>query len=178
MMAICLAELSVHQAACVHYVGWATGFQYYLVVFPAFAFFLPACAAAAAAARDDRRRGVHGDFSTRGPSAPLVHPAPASVAAAVTYANSIAGVFALLGLFGWSFRHAADAAEAALAAAERAVAEDRLLLWKAAVDVAADVIVIADAEGSVELVNPAFTEVTGFTADEFRGRGVVELRAI
>ena len=176
MMAICLAELAVHQAACVHALGWATGFQYYLLVFPAFAFFLPGRRLRLQIVMTAIAALVFMGLYARSWAGPPVHAIAPGVAALAGYAN-IAGVFFMLGLFGWNFRNAADAAEAQLAATERKLADDRLVLLKAAVDAAQDMIVITDVAGRIEFVNPAFTAVTGYSPAEILGKSVVVLRA-
>lgn len=42
----------------------------------------------------------------------------------------------------------------------------RIELWNAALEAAANAVVITDREGRIEWVNPAFTELTGFTREE------------
>ena len=49
-------------------------------------------------------------------------------------------------------------------------AERELLKFRRAVEQSASVIIITDAEGSIEYVNPKFTEVTGYTAEEALGQ--------
>ncbi|MFO7547156.1 MAG: PAS domain S-box protein [Trueperaceae bacterium] len=63
-----------------------------------------------------------------------------------------------------------DAAEA-----ERGTYQDRLELQAAALEAAANGIVITDVEGTVEWVNPAFTALTGYARDEAVGRNPGEL---
>lgn len=53
--------------------------------------------------------------------------------------------------------------------------EERLLLQGAALESAANAIVITDPEGTIEWVNPAFTELTGYTAEEAIGRNPREI---
>ncbi len=174
MIALCLVELSIHQAACVRAIGWGTGFQYYLLVYPAFPLFL-----------QGRRLRVQllllggsliaflGLSAWSRTTAPLHTIAP-EVQSAIAYFNIVA-VFGLLGLFGFSFRHAAEAAETRLAETERRLSEERLFLLKAAVAAAQDAIVITDAEGRVEYVNPAFTAMTGYTSAEVEGQSLGRL---
>jgi two-component system cell cycle sensor histidine kinase/response regulator CckA len=174
MIALCLLELSVHQAACVHVIGWGTGFQYYLLVYPAFPLFL-----------QGRRLGVQlllvgGSLAaflgllTWSRTAVPLHALSPVVQAGIADFNIIS-VFGLLGLFGFSFRHAAEAAEARLAATERRLSEERLFLLKAAVAAAQDIIVVTDPQGRVEYVNAAFTALTGYTRTEVEGRGLGHL---
>ena len=53
---------------------------------------------------------------------------------------------------------------------ERKAAEQRLLILSKAVDSAANGIAITDREGSITWVNPAFTNLTGYTLEEVLGR--------
>ncbi|MGO9269485.1 MAG: PAS domain S-box protein, partial [Terriglobia bacterium] len=53
---------------------------------------------------------------------------------------------------------------------ERRRAEAERLLLTTAVEQAADTIVVTDADGRIEYVNPAFTRMTGYTSDEAVGR--------
>jgi two-component system cell cycle sensor histidine kinase/response regulator CckA len=53
---------------------------------------------------------------------------------------------------------------------QRRKAESQLLKLSAAVVASADGILITDAEGNVEWVNPAFSKVTGYTLDEAAGK--------
>ncbi len=171
MMAICLLELSVHQAACVHYLGWATGFQYYLLVYPAFALLLPGRRLALQLSLHAVAMGAFLGIYTWSLAHEPVHRIAPGVAAVVSYFN-IVGLFTLLGLFGWNFRQAADAAEARLAVTERKLADDRLMLLKAAVAAAQDIIVITDERGDIEFVNRAFATATGHAESEVLGRNI------
>lgn len=54
----------------------------------------------------------------------------------------------------------------------RKVAEEELRLQGAALEAAANAIVISDQEGKVIWANPAFTTLTGYTLDEVRGKGL------
>jgi PAS domain S-box-containing protein len=58
---------------------------------------------------------------------------------------------------------------------ERRRAEERLAILAAAVEQAADDIVVTDPEARIRYVNPAFERTTGYTMDEARGRDVNEL---
>jgi PAS domain S-box-containing protein len=53
---------------------------------------------------------------------------------------------------------------------ERRVAEESLRLQSAALHAAADAIMITDRAGVIEWVNPAFTQLTGYTAEEALGK--------
>ena len=53
---------------------------------------------------------------------------------------------------------------------ERMQAEELLRLQSAALHAAADSVVITDSTGIIEWVNPAFTRLTGYTADEALGK--------
>jgi len=53
---------------------------------------------------------------------------------------------------------------------ERKRQEDILRIYKAAVDAAADSIVITDRNALIEYANPAFTRATGYTLEEARGK--------
>ncbi|MFB6293857.1 MAG: PAS domain S-box protein [Halonotius sp.] len=52
---------------------------------------------------------------------------------------------------------------------ERKQREQRLQLFRNAVDNSANAVLITDREGSIEYVNPAFEAQTGYTADELEG---------
>jgi PAS domain S-box/PAS domain S-box/PAS domain S-box len=52
---------------------------------------------------------------------------------------------------------------------ERKQREQRLQLFRKAVDNSANAVLITDREGSIEYVNPAFKAQTGYTADELEG---------
>ncbi len=52
---------------------------------------------------------------------------------------------------------------------ERKLAEQQLRLAATAMNAAANAIVITDRQGTIQFVNPAFTELTGYTADEAGG---------
>lgn len=53
---------------------------------------------------------------------------------------------------------------------ERKHAEDRLRVYQAAIDAAADSIVITSKQAIIEYVNPAFTRNTGYTLEEAKGK--------
>jgi PAS domain S-box-containing protein len=53
---------------------------------------------------------------------------------------------------------------------ERKKAEKQIHLQAAALDSAADAILITDREGKIEWVNPAYTQLTGYPADEILGQ--------
>ncbi len=53
---------------------------------------------------------------------------------------------------------------------DRKATDERLLLQAAALEAAANSIVLTDAQGTILRVNPAFTEMTGYTADEVIGK--------
>ena len=53
---------------------------------------------------------------------------------------------------------------------ERAKAEEELRRLAAAVNQAAEAVVVTDAEGTIQYVNPAFERITGYTHDEVRGQ--------
>jgi PAS domain S-box-containing protein len=55
---------------------------------------------------------------------------------------------------------------------ERRKTEENLRLNTAALESAANSVTIADAEGTVLWVNPAFTALTGYTSDEIVGQGI------
>jgi PAS domain S-box-containing protein len=55
-------------------------------------------------------------------------------------------------------------------AIERKRAESKMLLLNTALDTAANGIVITDGAGTIEWVNQAFTTLTGYSADEARGK--------
>ena len=56
-------------------------------------------------------------------------------------------------------------------------ADDRLRLQAAALQAAADSIVISDSHGKVLWTNPAFTELTGYSADEIVGKNLRLLKS-
>jgi len=53
--------------------------------------------------------------------------------------------------------------------------EAQLLIVSHAVDQSPSAIMITDASGGIEYVNPRFTEITGFTAEEVMGKNAAEL---
>jgi len=170
-IAIALAELVVHQAFCVHSLGWEAGFQYYIMVIPALVFFLPtgrltskmvllACSAA----------GYVMILAWSHDVTPL-HTIGRPLLFVVGYVN-IGVVFGLLGFFGFTYRRAAEIAEARLAESERRLTEERLLLLEAAVSAAQDVVVITDLAGDIEFVNASFTRVTGYLPREAIGNNL------
>ncbi|MBL8056522.1 MAG: PAS domain S-box protein, partial [Anaerolineales bacterium] len=60
---------------------------------------------------------------------------------------------------------------------ERKQADAQLLLQAAALESAANAIVITDPAGLIQWVNPAFTVITGYTLDEVRGRSTRLLKS-
>jgi two-component system cell cycle sensor histidine kinase/response regulator CckA len=58
---------------------------------------------------------------------------------------------------------------------ERKRAEESLRLQSAALNAAADAIIITDRAGGVEWFNPAFTQLTGYTAEEAIGKNLRDL---
>lgn len=60
---------------------------------------------------------------------------------------------------------------------ERKKAEEALRLQSAALEAAANGIVITDNKGNIAWVNPAFTALTGYTAEEILGRNIRLLRS-
>jgi len=54
---------------------------------------------------------------------------------------------------------------------ERKRAEEEHVLLMAAIEQAAEIIVITDAEGSIQYVNPAFERITGYTREEAENKG-------
>ncbi len=108
---LALAELVVHQALCVYYMGWGAGFQYYLITITTVVFFLPSgrvlsklflvvLAPAAFIALDFYARVAEPVYSV--PPATLM----------VFNIVNIAMVFGLLALFAFNYNHAAEVAEA------------------------------------------------------------------
>ena len=176
MIAICAVELCVHQTLCVKYVGWGTGFQYYLLSLPAFIFFLPPGRIFTKLLLLGGSTAVFASLFGWSQHHPPVHAVASGAQAVISYLN-ISAVFGLLGFFGYNYRRAAEEAEARLAAHERKLADDRLLLLKAAVSAAQDVIVITDRDGHVEFVNEAFSTVTGFSSQEAIGRNLRMLKS-
>ncbi|MBI4986231.1 MAG: diguanylate cyclase [Rhodocyclales bacterium] len=72
----------------------------------------------------------------------------------------VLATLALLGAAALAVRHTLQIAQQAAA-----------LAWRSqAIDASDDAVVITDAAGTIEYVNPAFTFVTGYTAQEVRGR--------
>jgi PAS domain S-box-containing protein len=63
----------------------------------------------------------------------------------------------------------------ALDITERKRAEESLRLQSAALNAAADAIIITDRAGGVEWFNPAFTQLTGYTAEEAIGKNLRDL---
>lgn len=51
-------------------------------------------------------------------------------------------------------------------------AEEQLLLMARAVEQSATLVVISNSRGDIEYVNPTFTQVTGYTSEEVKGRNV------
>jgi len=64
----------------------------------------------------------------------------------------------------------ADMAALALERAERRRADDKLRLAAKVFESTKEGIIIADAEGSIQFVNPAFTDITGYGLDEVVGK--------
>ncbi len=60
---------------------------------------------------------------------------------------------------------------------DRKRADDRLLLQSKALESASSAIVITDAEGTIQWVNPAFTWLTGYSADEAIGQNMRLLKS-
>ncbi len=58
---------------------------------------------------------------------------------------------------------------------ERKLAEEKLYLQNAALEAAANTIVITDKDGLIEWTNPSFTELTGYDVAEARGKNPREL---
>ena len=58
---------------------------------------------------------------------------------------------------------------------ERVLADESRRLQSTALQAAADAIVITDRAGVIEWVNPAFTPLTGYTAEEALGKSLLEL---
>ena len=175
-IAIALVELSVHQAFCVKYIGWGTGFQYYLLVLPAMVFFLPAGRLASQLVLLVLSTAAFVSLLAWSRDLVPVHDVAPNVQAIIAYAN-IAVVFGLLGFFGFNYRRAAEVAEERLAATERKQAEDRLILLKAAVSAAHDIIIITDETGNIEFVNDAFTRIAGYSPAEAIGNNVRMLKS-
>ncbi len=102
------AELILHQAACVYFIGWDAGFQYYLLIAATVPFFLPS-------GRDLTKVVVLlacastyiGLLFMAGEPSQAIDPAVLAALAAV----NILSVFALLGLFAWTYVRAAEDAE-------------------------------------------------------------------
>ncbi len=169
MIALCLLELAIHQTACVWSIGWGTRFQDYLMVYPAFPLFLQGRRLRVQLVLAGASVAVFLALFLGSQSATPRHALTPEVQTALSCFN-ITAVFGLLALFGFSFRHAAEAAETRLAETERRLSEERLFLLKAAVAAAQDVVVITDAEGRAVYVNPAFTALTGYSSAEVEGQ--------
>jgi PAS domain S-box-containing protein len=176
MLTTCAVELWVHQTACVHYLGWAAGFQYYLLVLPAFIFSLPRGRSAVQVFLLACSTAVFVGLLDWSLTVIPVHAVDTRVLALVADAN-VAVVFGLLGFFGFNYRSAAEAAEERLALTERRLAEQRLALLRAAVSAAQDVIVITDEQGRVEFANDAFGTVTGHAPSDVIGHGMALLKS-
>ncbi len=108
---LALAELVVHQALCVYYMGWGAGFQYYLITITTVVFFLPPgrylaklfLVVLAPAAF------ILLDFYAR--VAEPVYAVPETTLMVFNVVN-IVTVFGLLALFAFNYNHAAEVAEA------------------------------------------------------------------
>lgn len=174
-IALCLLELSMHQAACAVVIGWDTGFQYYLWVYPAFALMLPAARRVVRLILPAVAAVVYMGIAAWARDRPPLHPVDPEIQALIGHINT-GGVFLLLGVFAHIFRRAADAAEERLAAHERRLADERLTLLKAAVSAAREAILITDAGGRIEFVNEAFCAMSGYGAAEVLGCHVDLLR--
>jgi adenylate cyclase len=160
-LALGLVELVVHQFLCVYFLGWASGFQYYLLAMPGVAFFLPAGRTAVklllvlAAGVAFALIGVWAEGQT-----PVV--AVGRVTLAVLHHTNAIIVFCMLGGFIAFYARAAETAEHSLEL-ERRIAEDLLhniLPVPIAQRLAATHGTIADgyAEASV-----MFADIVGFT---------------
>ena len=64
----------------------------------------------------------------------------------------------------------------ALVRRERARGEGRIRKLSGAIEQSQSLVMITDPDGAIEYVNPGFIGVTGFSAQECRGRGIVEMR--
>ena len=176
MITLCALELCVHQTACVYYLGWGAGFQFYLFVLPAFVFFLPKGREITQVAIMVVSTTVFLELMSWSRHMTPVHqidPAALSTLASL----NVTAVFALLGFFGFNFRSAAEAAEDRLAQSERNQADKRLLLLRAAIGAAKDVIVITDERGDIEFANEAFGRDTGHAPAEVVGKSIAILRS-
>jgi two-component system cell cycle sensor histidine kinase/response regulator CckA len=175
-IALCLLELSMHQAACAVVIGWDTGFQYYLWVYPAFALMLPGTRRYVRLILPAVAAVVYMAIASWARDRPPLHPVDPDMQALIGHINT-GGVFFLLGVFAHIFRRAADVAEARLAAHERRLADERLTLLRAAVSAAREAILIADAAGRIQFVNEAFCAMSGYGAPEVLGCHVDLLRS-
>lgn len=60
---------------------------------------------------------------------------------------------------------------------ERKAQEETMMIQSVALEAAADGIVITHPDGAILWVNPAFTQITGYTADEVRGQNLRMLKS-
>lgn len=109
----------------------------------------------------------------------LVGPASADVpSGSLAFAVVAIVIFALYGL--WRLRQIDAHRTKAVALARReltarGVADQARSLLVAGLEQAADMVVVTDAEGIIEYVNPAFEHLTGYTASEVSGLAVGSL---
>ncbi len=176
MIAICTVELCVHQACCVWYIGWDTGFQYYLFVLPAFLFFLPKGSARAQWTLLILTAVEFAGLRVWSQTFTPVHTVSTAMETAIAAFN-VTAVLGLLSLFAYSYQRAAETAEQNLAAHERRLADERLLLLRAAVAAAQDVIIITDARGDIEFANEAVLRVAGHAPADIVGKNVRLLKS-
>ncbi len=158
---LALAELIVHQALCVYYIGWGAGFQYYLITITTVVFFLPPgrtasklilvlLAPAAFLGLDVYARTAE----------PVYSVAPGTLMVFNTV--NVAMVFGLLAFLAFNYSHAAEVAEARVDL-ERRRAESLLhniLPVPIAARLKAKPQVIADGFDSATIL---FSDIVGFT---------------
>jgi len=111
--AVCVVELAAHQALAVHYLGWASGFQYYLVTVIPVVFFLPEGRMWAKVALVAVVPVAYLAIWRYGQVSPPAVPVPTATLS-VLYAVNVTAVFALLGFFAWVYARTAERAEAGL----------------------------------------------------------------
>jgi len=111
---LCFGELAVHQTLCVWLLGWASGFQYYLLAVTGVAAVLPAGRSSIKVGVIVGAGVVYIALAHLGAAVPPVYAVDPTVLMVLRDAN-IAVIFPLLGSFAWHFNRAAILAEERLA---------------------------------------------------------------
>ncbi len=158
---LAFVELLLHQTLCVYYLGWESGFQYYIITLAILVFFLPSGRNVLKLALFATTLATFlGLLTYSQQTAPLYIVAP-SVLSAFRNVNIVI-VFCLLGLLAQSYTNAAEAAESRIEE-ERERAEtllQNILPVPIAARLKSKPQVIADGFDSASIL---FSDIVGFT---------------